>query len=228
MTDPELLIIDLSEHRAGLTRGEFTRLHRGGCRGLGVRVSVAYADQGIMHADTTAAGYVAKARRHGWVVFGYAYLNPRDGLPAKDDAYEQGEFYARTAEPLDLDGHFLDVEKGTIRRQHNEYATLAMRQGLRSQRVSGVGVYSREDILTRFASQRRLWDSEWLAHYGPIGEPAARTLADWQTPLSREPYRAGPLWQYGPLEYTRPNGRPRRVDGNVWQGTQHSLMEYMR
>lgn len=227
MTDPELLIIDLNEHRSGVTKGEFTRLHRGGCRGLGVRVSVAYSEQGIMHADPTAPGYVKKARALGWVVFGYHYLNPRDGFPAKADAYEQGQFYAMMAAPLDLDGHFLDVEEPGIRRQHNEYATLAMRQGLRHQRVRGVGLYSSEVIMARYPDQRGvLWDSEWLANYGK--PPAARTLDDYATPPEREQYRDGPMHQFGHLAYTRPNGRLRAVGGNVWQGTQRSLMEYMR
>ena len=224
----EILAIDLSEHRAGLTRAEFRVLHEGGCRALGVRVSIAHSESGDLHADATAAQYVAWARGFGWVAYGYCYLNPRVGMryDADTDGDAQGRFYAKIAAPLDLDGHYLDVEESGVKRAHIVYAVAAMRQGLRSERVAAVNLYSSLAVMKRFPDLPGIFDGgTWYANYGIAS--AARSLDDWATPPDREQYRDARLHQFGGLQYVRPNHRKRSVDGNVFFGTQQQLLGYM-
>ncbi len=229
----ELLGIDLSLHRDTLKRADFEKLHDAGCRFLGVRVSVGRSDEGIIVSDPTAARYVDLGRAFGWIVFGFHYLNPREEMrgEADRDGYQQGAYYGVEASRLGLDGHFLDVEEAGIKQPHIVHANIAMRMGL----ATPVHLYSSDLVMERYDPLvRDLFDpGEWTALYAKnLGGHSYRWLNDWATPAELQAIAARHrLWQFGRLRYRITiNGRRkyRSIDGDVWQGTQRQLLDYLR
>jgi len=218
----EILGIDLSAWRSGVTPAEFAKLHEGGCRFLGVRVSSG------RNADDTAAGFVQMARAHGWVTFGYHYLSAAKGDPDPDvEGHIQGGLYADRALMLDLDGHFLDVEDADLKWGHVIHAVHAMRKS----GITSVGLYSRQSFYgPKFEGAvgvaDRVFDCEWWADY----RGGSRWLGNWQTSEAEEKYRPGALWQMtDKFRYRRPDAEgTRSIDGNVFVGTQQALMRYLK
>lgn len=225
----ELLGIDLNSYRADLTGQDFDRLHDAGCRFLGQRLTVAHSVSGELVRDETASRYIGLARARGWTVFGYAYLNPRDGMKTEPDrdGYEQGRFYADTAGMYRLDGQFLDVEAASIRQPHIVHANIGMRQGFIDD-MCALGLYSRDNVMSKFDPLvRGLFDYEWFARY----VDGAVWLNDWQTKPEQETSRTGRLWQKTETLRWRItiDGKKvtRSVDGDVFDGTQQQLLRYL-
>ena len=211
----ELLGIDLSEHRANISEADFDKLHEGGCRFLGVRVSV--GDR----LDETAERFAMMAQERGWVTIGYHYLTAEQNVG--EAGFQQGALFAAQAADLDLDGYVLDVEATGLKWSAVIHAVAAMRQyGLGS-----VGLYSRRSYYQpNFGKYPDPFDWEWWADY----RGGSRWLGNWQTQPEDEQYRPGPLWQFSDkFHWSDPDGEKRAesVDGDVFQGTQLDLLRYM-
>lgn len=202
MTDVTLGI-DLSENRSGLDEADFDKLHK-----HGVRFLITRATRGTDYWDPTGAEYLGWARRRGWVALHYHFMDPRNGR-------EQAENYAWNIRPK---VGVVDIEAVDITTHHIlDFCAQARRH------FDTLGVYTRRDLWVSrgYPPISDLFDFEWIADW-----TAPRVnLSKWEDSIPTSPVSR--LQQFtDSLRFDSPYGW-HSIDGNVFQGTQFQLAEYV-
>lgn len=192
--------IDISHYQGirGMSFARFGRLHAAGVRFMFARASIGEA------RDRAFVANIARARKQGWVVGAYHFLQP-------GDVERQAEVFAAAARNLPA---WLDVEQSGLTRGHVTRFTRRFRQ----LRPDGfLGVYSSSSkwrALTGNMDGTELYDGCWNALWTEKGTDERSDLPATEPRPRWGGFRDALIWQYGAF-----HDAPRRyVDGDAWYG----------
>lgn len=213
MTAPRpILGCDISHYQGihGMAHGRFDRLHADGIRFVIIRATVG------LSIDRAYRANVLRARKRGWAIAAYHYLQP-------GDIERQAELFAKVIGPKM--GGYLDVEQAGLTAAHVRRFEKRFRQ-LRKR--SFLGVYSSRykwgtltknlDAIPLFGRQgcfNALWTEKGTDERSDL--PGRPPKARWGG------YGEVKLWQYGP--FFDDKSLRKFVDGDAWYGSMDELRD---
>lgn len=200
-----ILGCDVSHYQGlhGMSYARYQRLDDMGVRFIGIRATIGEG------RDRAFLANLARARKHGWVIAAYHFLQP-------GDVEAQAEAFAKVVG--DLPG-WLDVEQAGLTRKH----VVRFARRFHQLRPKGfLGVYSSASkwhALTGNLDAVELFDGCWNALWTEKGTDERSDLPPAEPRPRWGGYRDALWWQFGALH----DAPHHFIDGNAYYGTLDGL-----